>query len=74
MNAGFFSHVNCHLMVFLALRNLEQDVQFVFFNSSDFEDGASLDGSIEQMERGSLASFGSGTTTDSEPPKVSQPG
>jgi hypothetical protein len=32
----------------------------------DFEDGASLDGSIEHMERGSLASFGSGNTTDSD--------
>ncbi|XP_059088154.1 triple functional domain protein-like isoform X1 [Tigriopus californicus] len=34
--------------------------------SRDFEDGLSLDGSIEQMDRGSLASFGSGATTDSE--------
>ena len=32
--------------------------------SRDFEDGASLDGSIENLERGSLASFGSGNTTD----------
>lgn len=38
---------------------------------SDFEDAGSLDGSIDNMERGSLASFGSGTTTDSENnPKV----
>ena len=36
----------------------------------DFDD-ASLDGSIENIERGSLASFGSGTTTDSENQKVS---
>ena len=34
--------------------------------SRDFEDGASLDGSIENLERGSLASFGSGNTTDSD--------
>ena len=33
---------------------------------SEFEDNASLDGSLENMERGSVASFGSGNTTDSE--------
>ena len=32
----------------------------------DLEDTRSLDESIENMERGSLASFGSGGTTDSE--------
>jgi hypothetical protein len=39
----------------------------------EFEDGASLDGSVENMERGSLASFGSGTTSasDSDTLKVS---
>ena len=35
-------------------------------SSRDFEDTGSLDGSIENLERGSLASFGSGGTTDSE--------
>lgn len=34
--------------------------------SREFEDGTSLDGSIENVERGSLASFGSGNTTDSD--------
>ena len=34
--------------------------------SRDLEDTRSLDESIENMERGSLASFGSGGTTDSE--------
>ncbi len=38
---------------------------------SDFDDGASLDGSLDNVERGSLASFGSGTTTDSENQKAS---
>ncbi len=33
----------------------------------EFEDGASLDGSLENMEQESLASFGSGNTTDSDP-------
>jgi triple functional domain protein len=42
------------------------------FISREFDDGASLDGSLENVERGSLASFGSGTTTDSENQKVSQ--
>lgn len=32
----------------------------------EFEDNTSLDGSLENMERGSVASFGSGNTTDSE--------
>ena len=32
----------------------------------DFDDAGSLDESIENMERGSLASFGSGGTTDSD--------
>ena len=36
-------------------------------SSRDFDDAGSLDESIENMERGSLASFGSGGTTDSEP-------
>merc|ERR1712110_998077 len=35
-------------------------------SSRDFDDAGSLDGSIENLERGSLASFGSGGTTDSE--------
>ncbi len=35
-------------------------------SNRDFEDGTSLDGSIEHMERGSIASFGSGNTTDSD--------
>ena len=47
----------------------------IYFNYREFEDGASLDGSIENIERGSLASFGSGNTTDSDnlrvPEKVS---
>ena len=39
----------------------------------DFDvDAASLNGSIDNMERGSLASFGSGTTTDSDNHKVGQ--
>jgi hypothetical protein len=44
----------------------------LLFNGRDFEDAGSLDESIEQMERGSLASFGSGGTTDSDnrPDKV----
>ena len=32
----------------------------------DFDDTGSLDESVENMERGSLASFGSGGTTDSD--------
>ena len=32
----------------------------------EFEDNGSLDGSLENMERGSIASFGSGNTTDSD--------
>ena len=47
----------------------------IYFHYREFEDGASLDGSIENIERGSLASFGSGNTTDSDnlrvPEKVS---
>merc|ERR1712106_959884 len=35
-------------------------------SSRDFDDAGSLDESIEIMERGSLASFGSGGTTDSD--------
>ena len=35
-------------------------------SSRDFDDAGSLDESIENIERGSLASFGSGGTTDSE--------
>ena len=35
-------------------------------SSRDFDDAGSLDESIENLERGSLASFGSGGTTDSE--------
>jgi len=35
-------------------------------SSRDFDDAGSLDESIENMERGSLASFGSGGTTDSD--------
>ena len=46
-----------------------------YFHCREFEDGTSLDGSIENIERGSLASFGSGNTTDSDnlriPEKVS---
>ena len=38
----------------------------IYFLNRDFEDGTSLDGSIEHMERGSIASFGSGNTTDSD--------
>ena len=41
-----------------------------YFHCREFEDGASLDGSIENIERGSLASFGSGNTTDSDNLKV----
>ena len=37
-----------------------------YFHCREFEDGTSLDGSIENIERGSLASFGSGNTTDSD--------
>ncbi len=40
--------------------------QTILSTFRDFEDGTSLDGSIEHMERGSLASFGSGNTTDSD--------
>lgn len=47
-------------------------VFFSPFGFRDFDDGASLDGSIETLERGSLASFGSGTTTDSETVRVSE--
>lgn len=32
----------------------------------DLEDSASLDESVENLDRGSLASFGSGNTTDSD--------
>ena len=35
-------------------------------SSRDFDDAGSLDESIENLDRGSLASFGSGGTTDSE--------
>ena len=35
-------------------------------SSRDFDDVGSLDESIENLDRGSLASFGSGGTTDSE--------
>ena len=35
-------------------------------SSRDFDDAGSLDGSIENLERGSLTSFGSGGTADSE--------
>ena len=38
----------------------------------EFEDGTSLDGSIENIERGSLASFGSGNTTDSDNLRTSE--
>ena len=38
----------------------------------EFEDGASLDGSIENIERGSIASFGSGNTTDSDNLRASE--
>ena len=42
------------------------NIKTLFSEFRDFEDGTSLDGSIEHMERGSLASFGSGNTTDSD--------
>lgn len=32
----------------------------------DMDDSASLDESVENLDRGSLASFGSGNTTDSD--------
>ncbi|XP_054274180.1 triple functional domain protein-like isoform X3 [Macrosteles quadrilineatus] len=35
-------------------------------SSRDLEDSASLDESVENLDRGSLASFGSGNTTDSD--------
>ena len=38
---------------------------FALFRDFD-ADAASLNGSIDNVERGSLASFGSGTTTDSD--------
>jgi hypothetical protein len=40
-------------------------MQRFVFSCREFDD-ASLDGSLENVERGSLASFGSGTTTDSD--------
>lgn len=45
------------------------DLSFFLFHYREFEDNTSLDGSLENMERGSIASFGSGGTTDSEHPK-----
>lgn len=43
---------------------------FIFWNTfwifRDLEDSSMDEGSIENQERGSLASFGSGNTTDSE--------
>ena len=41
-------------------------IRLCICNYREFEDNASLDGSLENMERGSIASFGSGNTTDSE--------
>ena len=43
-----------------------------FWHYREFEDGASLDGSIENIERGSIASFGSGNTTDSDNLRASE--
>ena len=37
-----------------------------YINCREFEDNGSLDGSMENVERGSIASFGSGNTTDSD--------
>ena len=45
---------------------------FAFWHYREFEDGASLDGSIENIERGSIASFGSGNTTDSDNLRASE--
>ena len=41
----------------------------IAFAFREFDDNTSLDGSLENMERGSIASFGSGNTTDSEHPR-----
>lgn len=38
----------------------------LFFYFRDLEDSTSLDESVENLDRGSLASFGSGNTTDSD--------
>ena len=43
-----------------------------FWHYREFEDGASLDDSIENIERGSIASFGSGNTTDSDNLRASE--
>ena len=47
-------------------------VSLHFWHYREFEDGASLDGSIENIERGSIASFGSGNTTDSDNLRASE--
>ena len=41
----------------------------IAFAFREFDDNTSLDGSLENMERGSIASFGSGNTTDSAHPR-----
>ncbi len=62
-----------HRLVFALPRECQQSERTLRLPCREFEDGASLDGSVENMERGSLASFGSGTTSasDSDTLKVS---
>ena len=42
----------------------DEEHNFNFFR--DLDDSTSLDESVENLDRGSLASFGSGNTTDSD--------
>lgn len=48
--------------LFNALHNL----QFVFHGYRDLDDSNSIYESVETLDEGSLASFGSGNTTDSD--------
>ena len=64
-----------HKIHTIQYKNNKYRTNTIAFAFREFDDNTSLDGSLENMERGSIASFGSGNTTDSEHPreKVTKP-
>ena len=70
-------HINIYIYIiqcqytFASTKTISTEVisNTIAFAFREFDDNTSLDGSLENMERGSIASFGSGNTTDSEHPR-----
>ena len=63
------SHLSCFFVTAKDLQSLiivSCNLIYYLYFYRDMDDSASLDESVENLDRGSIASFGSGNTTDSD--------